>query len=1017
MILLLLCMNVSYATFAQTTTVTGKVTSKGEPVIGATIMEKGTINGVITDLDGNYSIKVPADATLAFSYIGLKTTEVAVNGKKTIDMVLEEDVAQLEELVVVGYGTMKRKDMTGAITRVSTENSSKAVTNTAELLRGTVAGFSAGLGTSARGNTSMLIRGQKSIKASNSPLIVLDGIIFNGSLDDINPNDIETIDIMKDGSSAAVYGSRAASGVVVITTKEGKAGKPSIKFDLKTGMSNLTRNQRPFNGQEYTVMRRDEKIRSNPSRPLGYFHNPSQLPEGVDMNTWLSYTNADANSDPTEIWLSRLAFSTTEINNYQAGIETDWYDAAFQNALRQDYNVSLSGKSDKITYYWSVGSVANEGIVLGDKYSTLRSRLNLKADVTNWLQIGLQAQYANRDQSYDEVDWDEAIQASPWGSKYEEDGSLKFYPNDDNMSTNPFSAYLTRERFNKTQTFNATVNAKLTLPLGFVYEVSYSDYNDWNKNHYYDPSTSMAGLSAKGKAVRRNSSSHSWMLDNTLNWSKTFNDIHRFYVTLLFNLEKNEDWSDTMSNSNIVPSEALGWHGIEYGTNPSLSSNDGKDTGNAMMSRLNYALKDRYLFTLSYRRDGYSAFGSQNPYANFPAAAFAWRLNEEKFMESVNWIDNLKLRLSWGINGNRSIGRYAALANLNNEQYIHNGSTVIGVFTDGLSNKSLKWEKTEAYNVGVDFGVLQNRLSGAIEVYYMSTKDLLLNRALPDIIGFRDVMSNLGEVQNRGFEVTLNSVNVDTKNLKWSSSLVASLNRNKIAHLYGEMVDVTDKDGNVIGQREDDDIQNGWYIGHALDEIYDYKILGVWQENEREDAAEYGKEPGDFKIWDVNEDGQYLPEDDKVFQGYRRPRFTFGVGNSLELFNCIDFSFFVRSDLGHKSSNSHYAHATDYYYDRVNAYKYDYWTPENPTNEFARLGSNTKSPSFSVYKNRSFVRLQDVSLAYRIPNTMLSEYGISNARLTFNISNPLLITDWNFWDPESLSPAPRTFTLGLSFTL
>lgn len=827
MILILLCMNVSYATFAQTTTVTGKVTSKGEPVIGATIMEKGTINGVITDLDGNYSIKVPADATLAFSYIGLKTTEVAVNGKKTIDVVLEEDVAQLEELVVVGYGTMKRKDMTGAITRVSTENSTKAVTNTAELLRGTVAGFSAGLGTSARGNTSMLIRGQKSIKASNSPLIVLDGIIFNGSLDDINPNDIETIDIMKDGSSAAVYGSRAASGVVVITTKEGKAGKPSIKFDLKMGMSNLTRNQRPFNGQEYTVMRRDEKIRSNPSRPLGYFHNPSQLPEGVDMNTWLSYTNADANSDPTEIWLSRLAFSTTEINNYQAGIETDWYDAAFQNALRQDYNVSLSGKSDKITYYWSVGSVANEGIVLGDKYSTLRSRLNLKADVTNWLQIGLQAQYANRDQSYDEVDWDEAIQASPWGSKYEEDGSLKFYPNDDNMSTNPFSAYLTRERFNKTQTFNATVNAKLTLPLGFVYEVSYSDYNDWNKNHYYDPSTSMAGLSAKGKAVRRNSSSHSWMLDNTLNWSKTFNDIHRFYVTLLFNLEKNEDWSDTMSNSNIVPSEALGWHGIEYGTNPSLSSNDGKDTGNAMMSRLNYALKDRYLFTLSYRRDGYSAFGSQNPYANFPAAAFAWRLNEEKFMESVNWIDNLKLRLSWGINGNRSIGRYAALANLNNEQYIHNGSTVIGVFTDGLSNKSLKWEKTEAYNVGVDFGMLQNRLSGAIEVYYMSTKDLLLNRALPDIIGFKDVMSNLGEVQNRGFEVTLNSVNVGTENLKWSSSLVASLNRNKIAHLYGEMVDVTDKDGNVIGQREDDDIQNGWYIGHALDEIYDYKILGV----------------------------------------------------------------------------------------------------------------------------------------------------------------------------------------------
>lgn len=934
-----------------------------------------------------------------------------------INVELEEDVAQLEEVVVVGYGTMRKKDLTGAITRISTENETQSVTSVVEMLRGKVAGFSTGFGTSAKGGGSMMIRGQKSIKASNQPLIVLDGIIFNGSLEDINPNDIETIDILKDGSSAAVYGARAASGVVVISTKQGKEGRPVINFGMKLGMQNLTRDQRPFNGQEYMLMRRDEKIRSNPNRPLGYYHSPNNLPEGVDLSTWMAYTGAVGDASPTEIWLNRLALSTTEIDNYLAGRETDWYDASFQNAFRQDYNVSISGKNDRISYYWSLGNINNEGIVVGDQYKAIRSRLNMNVNVTDWLLVGLQAHYATRNESVDAVNWEEAIQASPWGSKYEEDGTLKFYPNDDVMCVNPFASHEQRDRFNVAQTFNATLNAKVTLPWGFTYEMNYSDYNKWEKNHYFDPATSISGEKYKGHAVRRNNSAHSWMLDNILRWSHTFNKMHKFDLTFLFNLEQNETWSDKAENSNLTPSDVLGWHAVANGINPVVDSSDAIDTGNAMMTRLNYNLKDRYLFTASFRRDGYSAFGANNPYANFPAFAFGWRMSEENFIKSFSWIDNLKLRFSWGINGNRSIGRYAALANLDSDKYLHDGKPVNGIFATRLPNKDLKWEKTEAYNVGLDFAVFGNRLSGTLEGYYMSTKDLLLDRSLPNIIGFSNITSNLGEVRNKGFELSLNSVNIDHKNFKWSSSFIASLNRNEIAHLYGEMTDVQDKDGNVIGQREEDDIQNGWYIGHALDEIYDYKILGVWQENEREEAAKYGKEPGDFKVWDVNGDGEYLPEDDKVFQGYKRPRFSFGIGNTMEFLKCIDFSFFIRSELGHKSSNSHYSHPTDYYYDRINAYKYDYWTPENPTNEFARLGSNTKSPSFHVYKNRSYVRLQEVSLAYRMPNRITSKLGVSNVRLYMHISNPLLITNWDFWDPESLSPAPRTFTFGINFSL
>jgi TonB-linked SusC/RagA family outer membrane protein len=1003
----------------QRFTVTGKVTANEEAIIGASVMVKGTSTGTITDVNGFYNLAINhGKETLVFSFIGYSTQEIEVKNQHVINVTMSEDVSLLDEVVVVGYGSQRKKDLTGAITRISTADSPKSVTTISEMLRGSVAGLTTSFGTEAAGGGSLLIRGARSINASNSPLIVLDGVIFNGGIADINPADVESVDILKDGSAAAVYGAQAASGVIVISTKQGKEGKPKVNFDLKIGTQNLTRNQRPFDGYEYTVMRHDERVRSNPNRPAGYYDNPENLPEGVDLATWLGYTDATADSNPIEIWLNRLGFSTTEIANYLAGKETDWYDESFQNPLRQDYTVSLSGKSERVQYYWSLGYLNNEGLVVGDAYQTFRSRLNLKANVTDWLQVGLQAHYATRDTGIDPVDWAEGIQASPWGSKYEEDGTtLKHYPNDDNMSTNPFSSYLQRDRFTVRQTLNAVLSAKVNLPFGFDYEFNYSDYKMWQQNHYFDSASSFSGMADNGHAVRRNSSAYSWILDNILRWNRTFNEVHKFDLTLLFNLEKNQTWSDQSENSNLTPSDVLGWHEVAQGTLPEVSSNDAVDTGNAMMARLNYNYRDRYLFTASIRRDGYSAFGQDNPYANFPALAFGWRLSEEKFMKPIKWVDNLKLRLSWGINGNRSIGRYAALANISTQTYLSNGSTAIGIYSNRLANSKLKWEKTTAYNVGIDFSLLKNRLAGSVELYYMSTKDLLLGRALPDITGFTSITSNLGEIRNRGFEFSLNSINIQQKNFKWSSSLVTSLNRNEIAHLYGEMVDVLDESGNVIGQREDDDIQNGWYIGHALDEIYNYKILGVWQEPEREEAAKYGKEPGDFKIWDINGDYQYLPEDDKVFQGFARPRISFGLGNTMEFFRCLDLYFFLRSDIGHKASNANYAHSTNYYYDRVNAYKYEYWTPENPTNEYARLGSNVQSPSFSVYKYRTFIRLQEIALTYRIPSRFTAKWGISNARLTLDVTNPLLITKWDFWDPESQSPAPRTFTFGINFTL
>lgn len=997
----------------------GVVVDKNEdPIIGANIVEIGTVNGTVTNVYGEYSLSVSEGAMVVVSYIGYAEKELSVLDRNISKIILEENTELLDEVIVVGYGTMKKSDLTGSVQRITTgQFSSQSNTNIQSMLNGTVAGFFLSeLSTSAEGGGKMQVRGPTSLKASNEPLVVVDGVIFQGSINDINPADIESIDILKDASSAAVFGARSASGVLIVTTKGGKEGKPTIGFSTKLGISSITKHMKPSGPEDYLTAKKGLRNRMNPNAPAHYYTNPSELPSDISIQDWLEYDAAY--TDPTVTWLNRLNVSSIEQKNYLNGIVTDWYNDIYRNGLRQDYNLSISGGSPNVRYYWSNGYINNQGISIGDEFKTFRSRLNLNATITKFLRVGVNAQFSNSDRSSTPVSLVSAIRMSPYTTRYDENGKEIMYPNDDTLVENPFLYYEYRDRLNKTQSLFATITADLILPYGFSYQLAYANRFSWGKNYTFNPITTPSGLSSSGNGERQNTSVYDYSIDNILKWNKVYADMHKFDFTFLANLEKYQSWSDTQSNNKFSPSDILSYHALQGGTNPSLSNDDQYSTGIALMARLNYTLRNRYLLTLSYRKDGYSAFGLNNPYADFTSAAVGWNIAEEQFFKK-DLFDQLKLRVSWGTNGNRDIGRYDALARLAITRYLSGNNLSIGVYTNTMANTDLKWERTEALNFGIDFSMLKNRIHGSVDYYDMTTNDLLLDRTLPIIIGYRSVSSNLGELKNKGLEITLNSVNIKNSMIEWNSILTFSFNRNKIIHLYGDMVDVLDSNGNIIGRKEADDPTNSWFIGQAIDRIWDYEVLGVYQLNELEEAKKYGKEPGDIKLRDVNEDGRLVPNDDKIFQGYKTPRFRLGLRNNFRFLKNFELSFFIRADLGVYTQNNEYKNSfAGGQFERTNWYNFPYWTPENGENKWARLASNFSSPAFNMYENSSFVRLQDISLSYNLPNTLVNRFGVSDVMLFVNARNLITISSWSLWDPESRNiPMPKNFTFGLSFSL
>lgn len=1026
---LCLCIGVVIA-HAQTINVKGKVLAEsGEALPGATITietnSNSQKNSLTADASGAFTLtglSASGKYNLVFEHVGYQAETLrnysVLQGENNVLLIRMKSVNKnMDEVVVVGYGTSKKKDLTGSITRVNAARyATQASTNLSEFFTGTVAGLSANQGTTAGGGGELEIRGANSILASNSPLIVLDGVIYNGSMGDINPADVETIDILKDASAAAVYGSQSANGVIIITTKKGKKELPTIGLSVSAGYTEAARDYKPFGPGAYLQYRKDLFDIVKPQQKY-YYNSPFTLPGDVSREQWRAYSN-NPNANDTVEWLNRLNLNNVEIQNYRSGQTIDWYRKVMQRGLRQNYDLNFSGGGNSINYYFSTGYTKNVGIVKGDEIKVLRTRVNLDAKIADFIHTGVNAQFSSTDNGAVPVNASGIEWLSPYGSMFNDDGSLKLNPQDDAVFRNPFLDNYYKKELNRTNALFATLYTEIKLPFGFSYRISFQNRLSNTKNYQFWPSNTVTGgiTHINGYGSRQDDNLYEWMVDQILRWTKTFGQ-HSFDATFLSNAEKLLSWSSVQTNENFQPSQNLNWHGLQFGSNPTINNDDLKRTGDALMARVNYSFADRYLLTASLRRDGFSAFGQLHPRAYFPAAAFAWRISQEPFFK-VDWIDQLKLRSSWGVNGNRSVGTYAALANLDRNVYFDGTQVVTGVTNTSLANPNLKWEQTTSMNAGFDLTILKNRVNITADVYRSTTNDLLLNRQLPVIMGYQSVTTNLGEVSNKGLELTVSGIAIERDHLKWESSLNFSLNRNKIEKLWGDYIDVVEN-GKTI-RKEVPDYANNWFPGQAIDRIWSYDIIGIWQKDQAAAARKYGLSPGDFRARDVNGDSAYRQFDDKVFLGWKNPRYQLGWRNDFTIFKNISCSFFLRADLGHKGRRADFNHTSSNTYDRSNTWALPYWSLENPSDRYPRLNVNYNAyeGGIALYEPASFIRMQDVSVGYSFSSKTLQQVKLKQLKLFVSARNLFVITKWTGWDPESLnSPMPRTCTIGLNASL
>jgi TonB-linked SusC/RagA family outer membrane protein len=1034
------------ASFAQDIAVKGVVKdSQGISMPGVTVKNKSTGVVTATDARGNYAISAAGNVTLVFSFVGYTTQELPVNDRTIIDVTLAAANRQLEEVVVIGYGTRAVKDVTGAITSVKADKfENDNPTSVTDILKGSIPGIVVSLNTSAKGGGvgDLQIRGRASLSGSYQPVIVLDGVIYPGQLADINPNDVERMDVLRDPSALAVYGAQSAGGVVAITTKKGKKGAPQVTLNANFGIAQLLQNQKYYQGAAFLNWRADGARSSNTSNPYYYYSNPSDLPAGVTVDQFLN----GATGDPTTVWLQRLGLFPNEIANYQAGKVTDWSKLIFRNGFRQDYTASLSGRSDNVSYYMSGNYTKNQNLIKGGDYTDGRFRLNLEGKVAKFLTVGANAQFASRNegdsstplsgQAIDghEADWTQIINSSPYGDVYNADGSLRRIDTDDSglNQRNPFLGMQYNDNVAIQNTLFSNLFARVDLPFGIKYNLNFSPTIESYRNFFFRPVANPNELSG-GTAIRTMEDRYRYNIDNVLSWNKTIG-IHNFDATFLLNKEKYQSWYTSTSNTQFSPSDVLGDHNIGAGTLPVESSDDRIYTADALMGRINYTLLGRYMVTATVRRDGYSPFGLKHPRAVYPSGAFAWIFSDEKFMKTdfFKWLDYGKLRFGYGANGNRlttdTPDPSIALALINTAKYptVTPSGTVVNnstIYVSSLQNNELKWERTTGANIGLDFAVLNNRLSGSIDVYNRKTTDMLVQRSLLGIQGLNSsndipggannssVYTNIGEVNNKGLEVSLEGKIIKSENFNWNASGTFYLNRNKIVHLYGSYpVTVNGVTTNV----EKDDIGNGWFIGKDINAVWDYKILGVWQTPEATEAAKYGAKPGDFKLQDLNGDFKFTNAD-KQFLGTTNPRFNWSMRNEFNFLKNFDLSFMLVSSSGQlRQYNTALNNPGSVGFSRMNSYVLPYWTPDNPINDYARLNSGSSGTTINVWRKASFVRLQTASLGYTFSKKLTKPLGISSAKVFINATNAYVFSDWPLWDPQNNGPTPRYLAAGFN---
>ena len=977
-------------------TITGTVVDiYNEPIIGANIIEKGTTNGVITDIDGKFSLEVSPNIVLQVTYIGYLSQEISIKGYAPLKIQLKEDTQKLDEVVVIGYGVSRKSDLTGSVVRadLSTLQESPNI-SLASSLQGVVPGLNVGTPTKAGEEPSISIRGRNSLSGGASPLIVLDGIIFRGSMIDINPSDIQSVDVLKDASSTAIYGAQASNGVILITSKMGKGeGKPTIEYSGSFSYQQPTNSKMmPMDSEGFLGRVADRHL------------SLSRI--GDDMLTM----NPDWNPE------SHLMDQNVR-NGYADGTDTNWWDLSTNDMpYIQTHNLSVRGKSEFSGYYFSVGYIDQENMIKNDSYERYNVRLNLDTKITEWLKIGVQSFFTSSDYSGISPSLSDIMTMPSLASPYDENGDLVNQPY--LTRNNPLQAVLQDDKEKRYNLF-ANFFADVDIPFikGLNYRLNFSQNLITGLHHNFNE----LGANFTGSAYKDNNSQYNWTMDHILSYKKDFGK-HAISATFLYGAEERV-YESTKAESSNFGNPTLGYNNIQAGQSDlqKASSTAWKEASLYQMFRLGYTFDSKYSLTGTVRRDGFSGFGVDNKFGIFPSGAFAWRISEEDFVKNnANWIDNLKLRLSYGANGNRTVGRYQTMAKLGSGSgylFGDGGSAEQMQWMKSLANTNLKWETTKSFNVGLDFSVLNGRLYGDFEYYVANTTDLLYNINIPSMNGFGNIPTNIGKLKNTGQELSITGVPIKNKDFSWDITFNFSRNRNKVVSILG-----IDSDGDG---REDDMIADKIFMNKPYGVCYDYNITGMWQIADKLNGTiPEGFDIGVYKIEDINKDEKYTAGEDREIIGYTDPAYRFSIQNSLR-YKDWEFKFLINSIQG----------GDDYYYGQPgsglpnpdnayqeNSFNFDYWTPENPDARYRQLGvyNGTVGEGFSPYIQRSFVRLQDVTLSYNVPSSFLNKAKIKRLKVYVSGKNLLTLTDWDGWDPETGAglnfshPVMKSYSVGLN---
>ncbi|SDE58152.1 SusC/RagA family TonB-linked outer membrane protein [Cellulophaga baltica] len=1013
LLMVTLLLGLSSTLLAQTK-VSGVVADElGMPIPGANVVVKGTTNGTVTDFDGIFEIEASSGAILQFSYIGYSTKEVAYKGQSSLNVTLTEDTALLDEVVVIGYGSVKKSDLTGAVASLSAENlTEQKKTDIGQALQGRVAGVDvrtlnskpgAPLNIQIRGNTVITANqgGERDGVSDDlsddpdQPLYVVDGIFFD-DINVLNPSDIQQMDILKDASATAIYGSRGANGVVIITTKNGIEGKTVFTYESSFGLRSATNIPDMLSGDEYVgfvddVLRAREWL--NTSRTVADYNNVT-----IDRST--EYFSSNGNQ---------------EVANVASGNYTDWMGLLRKTGVQTSHTVGMSGGANGLVYSGSLGYLHDEGVMGIEEFERYNISASLSKKVSDKLTVGIKTYLAlsEREQGSREL-FRSSLRLAPTVSAYDANGEPVLAPDaQDDRFLNPlyeadgawrvndrsldvianvFLNYKPKEWLNLKTQFSPNVSAKRFGEYRGL--LTKSSRNDESRiSSYYD-----SGLNT----------SYTW--DNIADFNFDVAEGHNLKTTLITSIYYNNEEGSNIQVRNF-DTDAYLFFNTQAGAD---TPNDygtfySKETLSSFAGRLNYSIKDKYLFTATGRYDGSSKLSEGNKWAFFPSAAFAWKASEEEFLQNTDWLNNLKLRVSYGESGNdKTVSPYSSLAFLSQTGYLFGDESNIGKVVSNLSNADLSWEISKEYNFGFELGVLNNRINLGFEYYNKKTEGSVLARQLSFITGFGDeentptAIGNFGSVRNSGIEVTLNTVNVRSDNFTWKTNINFSNNKNEILELYAGVDQIILGDSRLNGVLQ---------VGAPIDAVFDYEVDGIWQIDEAAEADALGGIPGQYKFVDqltVDTNGDGVPDerdgvinqDDKKVIGSQSPDWIAGMTNTFSYKN-LELNVQVNTRQGVFGHSEFHQNFATFNGDKAvfNSLDQDYWTPNNPDGKYPSPEYGESNPWF--YEDMSFVRIANIGMAYDFPDTLLDKFKMSSLRMTLNVQNPFTFTDFDGPDPET----------------